>query len=218
MHPIRRHILRRLILGSELRFSELKPPEVESNHFLYYLRQLIGEKLVEKLENGYILSEAGQKYANTVSLHNLKPRLQAKIVTAQILHRNGQILLHRRLRQPFRNQISLVNGKLHYGELVATAASRELKEKTNLSAELEHVGDVYLTYRKGGEPINHLLSHVFVGQYRSGNMRANSAQSLPFWADIRELNVPEMLPGTLEIIELTRKHRHFFFAELSFDI
>lgn len=218
MHPIRQDILRRLILNSKLRFSRLKPEDIESNHFIYYLKQLMNEGLVVKEDGLYTLTNEGKHLASIVSLDSLTPRLQPKIMTAPVLYDNGKVLVHRRSCEPYIGSISLVNGKLHYGELVADAAHRELQEKTGLQADLRHAGEVYLSYTEQGESLNHLLSHVFVGESYSGEL-TSTEHSEPMWMGEDELkNMDYVLPGTVEILDLIRQSQDdFFFAEYVYD-
>lgn len=219
MHPIRRDILRRLILNSQLRFAQLKPEEVESNHFIYYLKQLIGEGLVEKDGELYALTEKGRHWAGTISLESLQPRLQPKIMTAPVLFDQGKVLLHRRRREPYNGSVSLVNGKIHYGETVADASERELKEKTGLTADMKHAGMVYLIYNEQKQTVNHLLSHIFVGENPQGEL-ISTEHSEPFWIEKDKVDeLDYILSGTLEILKLIQKSKEpFFFAEYEFDI
>lgn len=219
MHPIRREILKRLILNSKLRFARLKPDDVESNHFIYYLKQLMNEGLVIKEGDIYRLSDEGKHLASIVSLDSLTPRLQPKIMTAQIIYEGDEVLIHRRRREPYNGSISLVNGKMHYGEKAAEASERELEEKTGLTADMSQVGMVYLIYKEHGQTVNHLLSHIFVGNNPQGGL-ISTEHSEPFWVKkdkVQELDY--ILPGTLEILELTQNSEEpLFFAEYEFDI
>jgi hypothetical protein len=43
MHVIQKEILAKLIAADSLRFSQLKPKHLESNHFMYHLRALMRE-------------------------------------------------------------------------------------------------------------------------------------------------------------------------------
>lgn len=219
MHPIRQDILRKLILKSKMRFGRLKPEEVESNHFIYYLKQLIAEGLVIKDGEFYALSEEGKRLASIVSLDTLTPRLQPKIMTAQVLYSGSKVLIHRRTREPYIGCISLVNGKMHYGESVAESAERELKEKTGLTADMKHVGMVYLSYNEQGESVNHLLSHIFVGYDHKGEL-TSTEHSDPLWVeDDKVSELGSVLPGTIEILSLIKNSKDpFFFAEYEFDV
>lgn len=219
MHPIRRDILRKLILHSRLRFSRLKPDDVESNHFMYYLKQLIGEGLVIKEGGLYTLTKDGQHLASVISLDSLTPRLQPKIMTAQVLYDEGHVLVHRRKREPYNGCLSLVNGKLHYGERVAEAAERELMEKTGLEADMRHAGMVYLSYNENSESLNHLLSHIFIGERYRGEL-ISTEHSEPIWVKEDQVsNMDYVLPGTVEILKLARDHPdELFFGEYTFDV
>lgn len=219
MHPIRQDILRKLILNSKLRFSRLKPEDIESNHFIYYLKQLMNEGLVVKEDGLYALTTEGKHLASIVSLDSLTPRLQPKIMTAPVLYDNGKVLIHRRSREPYIGSLSLVNGKLHYGELVGDAAQRELEEKTGYSAELRHAGIVYLSYTDQGESLNHIMSHIFVDDDYTGELTPTE-HSEPMWVGEEELkSMDYVLPGTTEILDLVRQSPdEFFFAEYVYDV
>jgi hypothetical protein len=142
MHRLQQHILQQLIMNPRLRYAAIKPHEVEGNLFMYHLKQLIKEGLVEKDADGwYQLTTAGKLYSDRLSLKSLTPRLQARIVTLMAVEDGqGHWLFYRRKRQPLFNLVGFPYGKIHLGESVQQAAQRELKEKTGLEAELEHRG------------------------------------------------------------------------------
>lgn len=213
MHWIQKHILRELILSGKARFSKLKPPSVDSNLFLYHLRQLIKELFVEKDGDHYILSQEGQRFANFYSFETDSIRLQPKILVAVVCYQEGQVLVHRRKREPFINKISLINGKLHFGEQLKTAAGRELEEKTGLKAsELKHAGDAYLIYRDGKDIQNHVLSHNFICTKWRGTIK-DTAHTEPMWVRPAELDGPDVLPGTVEILKAIDETENYFFKE-----
>ena len=83
MHYIQNKILYNLTLNEKARYSQLRPPEIESNHFIYHLKQLMIEKLVNKRTDGtYTLSSSGKAYVDRVSLSSFRLRSQPKIVTS----------------------------------------------------------------------------------------------------------------------------------------
>lgn len=172
MHPIKKQILRLLITNSSLLYSKLKPKEVESNLFVYHLKQLILEGLVKKRADGkYELTLEGKIYTDKLSLKNFKPRIQPKIVTLIICQNNKkELLLYKRKRQPFLGKIGFPYGKIHLGEKIFQAALRELKEKTGLSAKLTFKGDVYLTTFSKGELLNQMFCHIFEAKNPEGEL------------------------------------------------
>jgi 8-oxo-dGTP diphosphatase len=220
MHWIQRHILYQLMLTECLQYSKLKPDGVEGNLFMYHLRQLMNEGLVEKKEQLYCLSTAGRAYVDTLSLSNLRPRVQPKIVTLIALRNDsGQWLLYRRKRQPFIGKVGFPYGKIHLSETIAEAARRELEEKTGLQAALTHVGDAYITATEGGQLISHMLTHVFTGRDPRGELIADSEIGACYWANIEQIKPGESFPGFRDLYGLVSiPSSERFFREFQFDL
>lgn len=221
MHPIQREILYRLITNSCLPFSKLKPQEVESNLFMYHLKQLVVQELVQKRADGkYELTAAGLVFADRLSLSSFKPRIQPKIITLIVCqNKKGEYLLYKRKRQPFIGLSGFVYGKIHLGEKVAQAAQRELREKTGLEAKLTHCGEVYLTTMKGDNVVAAVFCHVFVGENPTGQLIKDSEIGECFWANPQILGLEKFMPGFEDILLLVKKEQpHLFFAEFTFNL
>jgi ADP-ribose pyrophosphatase YjhB (NUDIX family) len=217
MHRLQQHILQQLIMNPRLRYAAIKPHDVEGNLFMYHLKQLIKEGLVEKDSEGwYQLTTAGKLYADRLSLKSLTPRMQARIVTLMAVEDGeGRWLFYRRKRQPLFNMIGFPYGKIHLGETVQQAAQRELKEKTGLEAELEHRGDGYATVLEGGEPVSQIMFHMFYGRLPQGELVTRSAIGEPFWARLDELDDRVQMPNALALLKLVQAYDgKRFFAEL----
>ncbi len=125
-------ILNGLRYANFVRFSELKPAAIESNLFMYHMRQLIKAGLVNKTEQGYGLSDTGKALMAKSSSKSLAFRLQPTMLSVLCLH-DPQLdmwLVTERLHQPFLNVIGFPSGKIHEGEHFAEAASREVIDKT----------------------------------------------------------------------------------------
>ncbi len=218
MHKITLHILKQLTLKPKLRYSQIKPSSVEGNHFTYYLNKLIKEGIVSKENDLYSLTSTGKHFVDKLSLENFQPRIQPKIVTlAACTNKNNEYLLYRRNRQPFFNLVGFPYGKIHLGETLQAAATRELKEKTGVNCKLIHRGDVYLTIHDGDELISQMLCHIFSGSNPTGELNADSKIGECFWD---KFNPEEnYFPGHKEILKLLteNKTRHFF-AEFTFNL
>ncbi|HSX14919.1 MAG TPA: NUDIX domain-containing protein [Candidatus Saccharimonadales bacterium] len=218
MHKLQEHILSVLIMHPTVRYSELKPKDVESNLFMYHLKQLSDQGLVAKVTGGYSLTAAGKVYADRLSLKTFQPRLQPRIVTLIMLKNDqGQYLLYRRLRQPLINMVGFPYGKVHVGEAVLEAATRELKEKTGLAAELSHRGDGYITMSQNGENVSQVLFHAFLGANASGTLIKKSKVGEAFWADPKEVPGWELMPSVLDLIEAAGSTGRFF-CELNYQL
>ncbi|MEO6761215.1 MAG: NUDIX hydrolase [Candidatus Saccharimonadales bacterium] len=167
MHHIQYSILESLINHKTQRFSEMRPPRVDSNLFQYHLGKLIKDGYVTKAPEGYSLSGEGLYYADRQSSLLKAERIQAKIVTLLIIrNKNGEILLRQKLRQPFLGSYLLPAGKIHAGEQVTEAAHREMAEKTGLAGiDLGMSGTVHNTIMSGDVIVSEYYGYLFRGSY-----------------------------------------------------
>lgn len=220
MHYIQNKILYSLTLSDTARYSQLRPKEIESNHFIYHLKQLILEKLVVKNADGsYSLSAAGKAHVDKVSLSSFRLRNQPKIVNLiACKNRKGEWLLYKRKHQPFMGLSGFPYGKIHLGETIKASSERELREKTNLKAKLTHQGDVYVTVFDGPTLITHTLFHVHSGNNPSGVLKPETPIGYCYWAKINN-NKRQYFPGFMEIYrKLNSPGNNRFFAEYTFKL
>ena len=186
--------------------------------FMYHLRQLTTDELVKKVGNKYQLTKKGLKFVDSLSLKNLKPRIQPKIVTLLAIKNNsGKWLLYKRSRQPMFGKIGFPYGKIHLGEKIKEAAERELLEKTGIKAKLNHKGDVYITTYESSELISHVLLHVFTGTNPKGELLKESDIGKCYWGNIKAIPEENIFPGFLDLFRLIKNKNHFF-EELIYDI
>ena len=220
MHIIQTKIFEKLVFNERLRFSELRPARVESNLFVYHLKQLIKDGLIEKQDRYYTMTPQGMAYTDRISYKTMKERKQPKIITMlDITNDCGETVLYRRQHQPYIGMVGYPSGKVHMEDRIADAAQREVREKIGFACPvtLQHCGDVYVAISKNGFLISRVLGHVFVGRTNQPIENTQTNNVVRFWADYTTIEAHEMLPGMPEI-----KHSiasgSFFFAELSFDL
>lgn len=221
MHPLRKQILYQLITNPCLSFSRLKPKEIESNLFIYHLKQLITDNLVKKRADGtYELTVEGIDLADRLSLKNFKVRIQPKIITLIVCqNQKGELLLYKRGKQPFLGYIGFPYGKIHLGEKITQAAERELKEKAGLSGKLNHRGEVYLTTYQDNQVLTQIFCHVFEGENPVGKLETKTEIGECFWGKIKDCKKEDFIPGFLDIYNLIKEpNQNLFFAEFTYDI
>lgn len=217
MHEIQKYVIKQLIHQSTCRYRDIKPKDVEGNLFMYHLRRLIREGMVEKTADGYTLTRKGLRMVDTLSLKSMQPRIQPKIVTLIACQNNkGEWLLYRRTKQPFFGLIGFPYGKIHLGERIQDAANREIEEKTGLNSKLRHAGEVYLAVEDEESLLTHMLFHVFHGTETSGTLKTDSVIGQCFWMKADEIKPDELMPGFAEIISLINSNKTHFFAEYNF--
>lgn len=217
-HIIQKEILARLITHPYLRFSELKPKHIESNHFMYHLKSLMKDGLVVKNDEGlYLLSAEGKQLADNMSLETYKPRKQPNIVTLiTCQNEKGQWLVYKRARQPLIDQVGFVYGKIHLGETISEAAHRELKEKSGLQCQLTHKGDGYITIYESGEPVSQILFHLFYGKNPYGEITSTKKPGKAFWAWQEEFGHEPYMVSMSELARLAKESKDHFFVELTY--
>lgn len=218
MHRLQQRILHQLLLHKNCRYRDIKPKEVEGNLFMYHLKQLITDELVEKTDNRYQLTQKGLKFVDTLSLKNLKPRIQPKIITLLAVKNNsGKWLLYKRSRQPMFGKIGFPYGKIHLGEKIKEAAERELLEKTGIEAKLNHKGDVYITTNSSNDLVSHVLLHIFTGKNPKGALLKESDIGKCYWGSIKDIPEENIFLGLEDILKLIKTKNHFF-EELTYNI
>ncbi len=215
VHQLQKYILNQLTRRPECRYRDIKPKEVEGNLFMYHLRALQKEKLLEKTSTGlYRLTADGLHYTDGLSQENFQPRIQPKIVTLLACQNDaGGWLLYRRGRQPFHGLLGFPYGKIHLGETIQEAAERELKEKTGLVADLAHAGDAYLTVFQRDEIISQMFCHIFVGSNATGIVMEKSEIGECSWQSIDKLG-DDYMPGFREIFSHLNTGGDRFFDQI----
>ena len=196
-----------------LRFSELKPDGMESNIFMYHLKQLMSGGYVIKELQKYQLSDKGLQYVDGLSETNFKPRKQPKVVAIIALQNSeGQWLLGQRKIQPYLDKLVLPSGKQHFGESIYDHAKRELVEKTGLDIPLTYRGIASVSIKGPNETISHIIGHVHSGVY--DNDLPSETKKLKFvWHDF--VDNKDLLAGTVEIYEALGKDNQLFMIDLN---
>ncbi len=219
-HPLQRKIFCQLAFAESLRFSELKPKDVESNLFQYHLDRMIKDKFVEKADKGYRLGEKGMWLADRVSFGNLRFRVQPKMVVCLAVKStdSDDWLMMNRIHQPHHGAIVFPGGKLHYGERLADAAQRELEERTGFTdVALVHRGDVSIIFGHGQPDHRHVFVHMFYGEASPDLPLTSTARTGDaYWANPVQLEQKKFIPGYWEIRQLLDSGKDHFFAELEF--
>lgn len=214
-HHIQKDILLRLSKAAELRFSELKPESLESNSFMYHLKQLQVQNLVTKTNDGYKLTDEGLSYIDGFSFHTLKPRKQPKVISILVIrNKNGDWMMAKRKYQPYINQYMFPSGKQHIGEGPEKHAARELREKLQLDAiALKRRGLSDIRIYHGEKIITHVTAHIYEGLATDNALPAETHQFEFAWVSQTNDDL-KMLAGTREIMEKLQSETELFFLSL----
>lgn len=210
-HHIQREILERLTHAATQRFSELKPKGMESNIFMYHLKQLTKAGFVEKDAAAYRLASKGLSYVDGLSTENHRPRQQPKLIAIIALHNGaGQWLLAERKIQPYIGTLMFPSGKQHRGETSAQHATRELYEKTGLSGVpliYRGTAEVQISNREG-TLLTHVVAMVYEGVIASDILPPETDRFRYAWHDFTRPTA-RLMPGTQEISKRLQKPGRF---------
>jgi 8-oxo-dGTP pyrophosphatase MutT (NUDIX family) len=190
-HPIQSQILTKFISQAQLRFSEIKIPNIENDLFNYHLQHLVKQGFLIKGDGNYSLTQKGK--AELLMMDSTGKvyqglRVSVLLYVLDLKSRSKQILVQKRTRQPYQNEVSPgLAGKIMPGELIVDAAKRKLKEETRLTGEFKFVG-VYRKIRKtaDGTFLDDGLFHVCVCTNSSGNIISSNKFGENYWTSFDE--------------------------------
>jgi 8-oxo-dGTP diphosphatase len=114
--------------------------------------------------------------------------------------KDGAVLLVKRGRAPKEGMWSLPGGKIEPGETASMAALRELKEETDIEAELAGtLGNVDIDGEESGVPFRYRLT-VFYGRYVTGVARPGGDAAAAEWVALPGLAGRPMTEGTAALV------------------
>jgi 8-oxo-dGTP pyrophosphatase MutT (NUDIX family) len=187
-HKIQIEILLRLMQSPKsLTFSDLLPEELklESYKFNYHLKQLVKDKLVDKLESGYKLTEKG---LNLISVYTVAGEVDSKhkVSVALAAFRTNknirELLMQKRLRHPFYGDVTTIAGKVKLGEKILDAAKRKLTEEAGLEGDFRLVGILRkCKYNQEGKLLEDTFYHYCVAEDPKGELVEINEHGENFW-------------------------------------
>jgi ADP-ribose pyrophosphatase YjhB (NUDIX family) len=211
-HHIQKHIIQVLMFQRTARFRDLRPSRTDTNLFSYHLKLLVKQSIIDKVEDGYTLSQKGMSYVDRVSTDRFTVRSQPKIITMLLVQNSdGDVLLQKRDKQPYIDSWTLPYGKVHIeDESLKIAAQREAFEKLGLAnQELTHAGDCYIRVKTGDDEIlSTTLAHIFM--FNSDNIQTTNTIQ---WARPHKLAQYNLAPAVEQIVARSFFRDPYFFEE-----
>ncbi len=107
-----------------------------------------------------------------------------KVAAAMLLEHDGQVLLVRRVNEPYRGLWTLPAGFVNAGEDPAAAAARECLEETGLSVDVTGLLDIY-TGREHSRGADFVI--FFRGRLQGGNLNPADDADAAEWFDYSHL-------------------------------
>lgn len=206
-HHIQRHVLQLLIDNRVQRYAQLRPANVEANQFVYHLKQLMREDLVQKRgSEGYELTEKGRVYADKFdpSTFAVPWEVQPRSVLFLAVHADDKgWLLIRRSKQPTIGKIGFISCNPAIGSTITDAAESYLLEQFSMTAQFSYAASGSITLKKGGG----IESYVHFQLLSAENPGGTPSSTDIGWYQGRDLEEENILPSTAPLLAvLTGKH------------
>ncbi len=135
-----KNILQLFLYEKKLKFSEIeKSLKIRSNKLAYHLKNLMKKKILEKLDEDYQLTETAEKIIPYLSEKNSP----LPVILIAICKNKNQIFLHKRIKRPFKEKLSLPGGRILAGESIKDSVKRIMK-KYFINASFKKINSVSL--------------------------------------------------------------------------
>jgi len=220
VHPIQADILLVLLFKPVARFVDLNTTGMSTDHFTFHVKRLVKLGLICKdKKNNYLLTPRGKEFANRFDTDSVIVERQAKLGVVVICVKEVRDTLHmlvqKRLKQPYFGYYGFVTGKIRWGEELLVAASRELKEETGLSGDLELVGIEHkIDYSKDERLLEDKFFYIFRAEDTKGKLIKEFVGGENKWLsekDIRKL--PNLFDDMWELIGVIKGKKLVFFEK-----
>ena len=203
-HHIQKSIVKGLASVDSLRFSELKPDDIENKAFDYHLKLLIKDKLVEKNESGgYQLTPFGRKVGLSAG-GKLSERVDRAFSVLFLIIRDsdGRWLMYKRLTHPLINKVGFMHARPTVDETIQETATRVAKELTSLEASFSIRAHGYFkTFAKEDlESFTHFT--ILTSEGVSGELNSSDERAEYKWYESPDFSSTEMLPNMADIVAL----------------
>jgi hypothetical protein len=217
-HHLQRTIVYRLAFAKSMRFSELKPDDVENKLFDYHLKKTIAEGYVKKNEAGrYALTPDGRKLGLHV-LQRGRPLFDQaySILILAVRRRSDKAwLLYRRKTHPLLGRVGFMHALPQADRLSAEVAAESCLEQTGVTATFRVLGSGFFTTYDQDNLESYVNFTFLVSDDAEGGLRSNDPRTEFFWADDPDFTDHNMLPNMKTLGNL-HKANQLFFVEKTF--
>jgi hypothetical protein len=219
-HHIQKAIVYKLAFSPGLRFSELKPDDLDNKLFDYHLKLVIRAGLVKKDENGlYSLTSEGKRVGvGVIDKQFLALDRAHSVVFLIVRHKSDNAwLLFKRKTHPLLGEIGFMHVNPVVEKNIFETAKEELLAKTGLKADFTYIGGGFFKIFHGSELESYTHFTVLAAKEVEGELVQNSEKGEYFWqADIKQIE-EKLLPTAKELADQYLTGQQFF-VEKTFNL
>jgi 8-oxo-dGTP diphosphatase len=173
------------------RFSELNTKDLTSDHFTYHIKYLLDRDYIEKKKSKYYITFRGKKLMSDIDIKGKKYDLFRFSVTVNVVKEiegRKHILVQKRNRYPYMDDVNTIAGKVKQGESVKDTAIRKFKEETGLTISDVNVLGTLRKVREDeeGNLIEDVIYTVCYAKNPIGKLQEKNDWGEHRWCDIDE--------------------------------
>lgn len=219
-HHIQRTIVYTLAFSEGMRFSDLKPDDLENKAFHYHLKKVIAAGYVAKTDEGlYTLTSEGRRVGKGAlkKQNRMIDRAYSTLLLAVQRSEDGAWLMYRRRTHPMIGLTGFMHAQPSPDSNAAQVAADVLRDQTGLTGEFVVHGHGYFrVYRNGSlESFTHFT--LLRCTETQGVLTQNSELAEYYWDTDPDFSAPDMLPN-MQILHKMSQALPGQFVECTFDI
>ena len=219
-HFIKREIIIKLKLSSEdLKYSELKPGDMDGNAFNHHLKSLVNSEIVEKIDLGeYRLTAKGKREVDFYSLDNSRIKIRPiSGVYLLIFSADGKILVYKNKGAPINGVEGMMFGKIRLGRSYLKTVARMLSTRNLEAQKAEALSSLNIRYSHDGELVAHRTGPLF-----KIKLKLNASEYSDFghsnpkicWKNVEDVSGDELL----EALKLNSTEAKTSFKDLEIEV
>ncbi|MDB5165914.1 MAG: hypothetical protein JWM00_804 [Candidatus Saccharibacteria bacterium] len=219
-HHIQRTTVYQLAFADSIRFSELKPDDIDSKLFTYHLKKVVSAGLVIKTDSGeYALTPEGRRVGKGAlkKQSRMIDRAYSILLLAIQRQEDGAWLLYRRQTHPLLGLTGFMQAQPVADHDVVTTARQECRDKTGLEGEFSvHGHGCFRVYR--GEELESFIHFTLLKCTDiQGEVHQSSEAAEYYWDSAPDFAAADMLPN-MQILHKMCAAPAGTFAEATFQL
>ncbi|MEO5950110.1 MAG: hypothetical protein ABIQ04_01535 [Candidatus Saccharimonadales bacterium] len=219
-HHIGKSIVYHLAFADSMRFSELKPDDIDNKLFNYHLKKVISEGYVIKTSDGhYALTPEGRRVGKGAlkQQSRLIDRAYSVLLLAIRRKSDGSWLLYKRRTHPLLGMTGFMHAQPTPTASSIEVAAQECKIKTGLSGEFTVRGSGYFRVYQG-DALESFTHFTLLGcDDIQGELEADNELAEYYWDSSPDFSNKDMLPNMQTLVGLYETNK-LFFTEKTFHI
>ena len=212
-HHIQRKIIKKLAFSDGLRFSELKPDDLENKLFDYHLKKVVKAGLVDKHNTVYKLSPEGKRVGLHIAEANSGFADEPQSVLFLAVRRGDTWLLYERKTQPVLGLQGFMHTRANSSMSIVRSAEQALTEKTGLEGTFKVSGSGYFRIYKSNQLESFTNFTLLFCDNAEGDLQQKDELAQYSWVHDPDFSARTMLPNMKLLVEALQHGTHFFIDE-----